>query len=110
MVPDESSETSTNKAQIMAQIDVAMGGHVAEKLVIGNEKISSGCGSDLQGATNYATQAVRQYGMFGDMIGYNSTDKQQTSEEYNAEVDKAVKRILDVSKVKRTNHTSVGLI
>lgn len=47
MVPDESAQTSMNKAQILAQIDVAMGGHVAEKLVIGHEKISSGCGSDL---------------------------------------------------------------
>ena len=35
MVPDESAQTSMNKAQILAQIDVAMGGHVAEKLVIG---------------------------------------------------------------------------
>lgn len=35
--------------------------------------------------------------MFGDMIGYNSTDKNQTSDEYNAEVDKAVKQILDES-------------
>ena len=97
MVPDESTETSTSKAQILAQIDVAMGGHVAEKLVIGNTKVSSGCGSDLQGATKYATEAVRKYGMFGDLIGYNSTDKCQASEDYNAEVDKAVKQILDVS-------------
>ena len=58
-MPDESYETSSNKAQMLAQIDVAMGGHVAEKLIIGNEKITSGCGSDLQGATNLATQAVR---------------------------------------------------
>jgi ATP-dependent Zn protease len=36
-----------NKAEILAQIDVAMGGHVAEKMIIGSEKISSGCGSDL---------------------------------------------------------------
>jgi ATP-dependent metalloprotease len=48
-----------NKAEILAQIDVAMGGHVAEKLIIGNDKISSGCGSDLQGATNLAVHAVR---------------------------------------------------
>ena len=54
-MPDESAETSSNKAQMLAQIDVAMGGHVAEKLIIGNEKITSGCGSDLQGATNLAT-------------------------------------------------------
>jgi ATP-dependent metalloprotease len=48
-----------------------MGGHVAEKLIIGERKISSGCGSDLQGATNLATYAVRQCGMFGDLVGYN---------------------------------------
>lgn len=59
MVPSESSQTSMNKAEILAQIDVAMGGHVAEKLIIGNDKISSGCGSDLQGATNLAVHAVR---------------------------------------------------
>ena len=54
-VPDESAETSSNKAQMLAQIDVAMGGHVAEKLVIGKEKITSGCGGDLQNATQLAT-------------------------------------------------------
>lgn len=54
MVPDESMMTSMNKRQFLAQIDVAMGGHVAEKLIIGNSKISSGCSSDLQGATNLA--------------------------------------------------------
>ncbi len=71
-----------------------MGGHVAEKLVIGNEKISSGCGSDLQGATNLATYAVRQCGMFGDLVGYNSTEAKDASDVYNAQVDAAVKQIL----------------
>lgn len=47
MVPGDDTEQSRNKAQILAHIDVAMGGHVAEKLLIGSEKISSGCGSDL---------------------------------------------------------------
>lgn len=42
---------SQNKDKILAEIDVAMGGHVAEKLIIGKDQISSGCGSDLQGAT-----------------------------------------------------------
>jgi ATP-dependent Zn protease len=45
MVPDDSS--STTKEKILADIDVAMGGHVAEKLIIGSGKITSGCGSDL---------------------------------------------------------------
>jgi ATP-dependent Zn protease len=31
----------------LADIDVAMGGHVAEKMIIGHEKVTSGCGGDL---------------------------------------------------------------
>ena len=35
--------------------------------------------------------------MFGDLVSYNSTDFQESSEEYNAKIDFAVKQILDVS-------------
>ena len=86
-----------NKSEILSQIDVAMGGHVAEKLIVGKELITSGCGSDLQGATKYATAAVRKYGMFGDQVGFATTDKKHASDEYNADVDRVVKQILDVS-------------
>jgi hypothetical protein len=34
--------------------------------------------------------------MFGDTSGYLSTDSEETSEKYNALVDKQVKEILDV--------------
>ena len=32
-------------------IDVAMGGHIAEKIFIGDEEITSGCSNDLSKAT-----------------------------------------------------------
>jgi ATP-dependent metalloprotease len=51
MVPDESAEIATTKEKVMASIDVAMGGHVAEELFIGSNNITNGCGSDLQKAT-----------------------------------------------------------
>ena len=35
-------------------IDSAMGGHVAEKLYIGENKVTSGCLGDLQGLTDMA--------------------------------------------------------
>lgn len=89
MMPSD-NESSQNKAEMLAMIDVAMGGHVAEMLFIGGKKISSGCGSDMHNATSIATQAVRKCGMFGDLIGYNSTNFDQSSEEYNAQVDKVV--------------------
>ena len=95
MVPDDS--VSTTKEKILADIDVAMGGHVAEKLIIGSSKVTSGCGGDLQGATDMAYRAVRMFGMFGEKTGYISADPDATSEKYNAMVDKEVKEILDVS-------------
>lgn len=49
MIPDDS--VSRTKEKILADIDVAMGGHVAEKLIIGDNKVTSGCGGDLNGAT-----------------------------------------------------------
>lgn len=38
MVPNESDMVSSTKDKILAEIDVAMGGHVAEKLVIGKKR------------------------------------------------------------------------
>jgi len=97
MIPDESEMLSMSKEKILAHVDVAMGGHVAERIFLGKESITSGCGSDLKSATNIAYQAVRRFGMFGEDVGYLSTEKEQSSEKYNAMVDKAVKKILDES-------------
>lgn len=97
MVPDESDSLSTTKQKVLAQIDVALGGHIAEKLFLGEKQITSGCGSDLQGASNIAYAAVRRFGMFGEEAGLISKDQQETSEAYNAKIDAEVKRILDES-------------
>ena len=47
MVPDESDEISMTKEKLLAQIDVAMGGHCAEELFIGSGNVTTGCSSDL---------------------------------------------------------------
>jgi ATP-dependent Zn protease len=96
MVPDESDMLSTTKEKVLANIDVAMGGHVAEKLFVGHEKVTTGCSSDLRGATNLAYEAVRRYGMFGEEAGYLSVDVKDVSQEHNAMIDEQVKKILDV--------------
>ena len=58
MVPSESDSLGINKVKVLANIDVAMGGHVAEELFIGHDGITSGAGNDLQKATEYAYRAV----------------------------------------------------
>jgi hypothetical protein len=44
-----------------------------------------------------AYRAVRRFGMFGTETGYLSTAPKDTSEEYNAHVDKYVTQLLEVS-------------
>lgn len=78
-MPDESDSLATTKEKVLANIDVAMGGHIAEKLFLGGEQITTGCGSDLKGATNLAYEAVRRYGMFGKDAGYLSVDVKDVS-------------------------------
>ena len=96
MVPSDNEMMSMSKEQILAHVDVAMGGHVAERLFCGKGAITSGCSSDLKGATDIAYQAVRRFGMFGETVGYISSGKADNSEKYNAKIDTEVKRILDV--------------
>lgn len=48
--------------------------------------------------------------MFGDQVGFATTDKRHASDEYNADVDKVVKQILDVSVSFVHNSISAGLI
>jgi ATP-dependent metalloprotease len=96
MQPDDSDSLATTKEKVLASIDVAMGGHIAEKLFIGIDKITTGCGSDLSGATSQAYNAVRRYGMFHENTSFAATSKDDTSQEFNAMVDEEVKLILDV--------------
>lgn len=98
MQPDEGDSHSTTKLKCLANIDTAMGGHVAEKLFIGKRKITTGCSSDLKGATDIAYQAVMRFGMFGEEVGYMSSSTDELSEEMKAKIDQKVKQILQESE------------
>lgn len=53
MVPKE-DKLSHTRGNILASIDVAMGGRAAEDIKFGKDNITSGCGSDLANATEMA--------------------------------------------------------
>lgn len=42
MIPDENEMLSLSKEKVLAHIDVAMGGHVAERIFLGKESVTSG--------------------------------------------------------------------
>ena len=66
-LPD-GDETSVSRQQMLARLDVCMGGRVAEELVFGPDKVTSGARSDLMQATNLARHMVAECGM-SDVVG-----------------------------------------
>lgn len=94
MLPEEDKYGQT-KEELLAFIDVAMGGRVAEELIYGNDDITTGCSSDLSKASQIAYEFVRSYGM-GDSKFLIASKKKDLSEATNYKIDQEVQQILKV--------------
>lgn len=89
-LPDK-DETSVNKTQLLARLDVCMGGRVAEELIFGQEYITTGASSDLHTATELAQYMVSTCGM-SDAIGPVYI-KERPSAEMQSRIDAEVVRL-----------------
>jgi len=101
MVPENDITSQTSK-EILAFIDVALGGRVAEELIYGDKKITTGCSSDISRATEMAYAYIRHYGMDKD-FSILSGGKDSFSEHYNSLVDERVNKLLS-SSLERTRN------
>jgi ATP-dependent metalloprotease len=59
----EMDRVSQTKSQMLAWIDVCMGGKVGERILNGEEAVTSGAASDISAATSTAFQMVASCGM-----------------------------------------------
>ena len=62
LLPD-SDQWSETKSELLAQMDVCMGGRVAEELIFGPDNITTGASSDFEQATQIAHLMVTKFGM-----------------------------------------------
>ncbi|KAI7734645.1 hypothetical protein M8C21_026333 [Ambrosia artemisiifolia] len=85
-------ETSVSKKQLLARLDVCMGGRVAEEIIFGSDYITTGASSDLQSATEIAQYMVSSYGM-SDAIGPVYL-KERPGSEMQARIDAEVVKLL----------------
>uniref|UniRef100_A0A8C3B4G4 ATP-dependent zinc metalloprotease YME1L1 n=1 Tax=Cyclopterus lumpus TaxID=8103 RepID=A0A8C3B4G4_CYCLU len=96
MLP-ENDRWSETRAQLLAQMDVSMGGRVAEELIFGDEYITTGASSDFDGATKIAKMMVTRFGM-SDKLGvmtYGDVTKQ--SPETQAVIEQEIRALLNDS-------------
>ncbi|KAJ7959294.1 ATP-dependent zinc metalloprotease FTSH protein [Quillaja saponaria] len=85
-------ETSISKKQLLARLDVCMGGRVAEELIFGPDHITTGASSDLNTATELAHYMVSSCGM-SDAIGPVHI-KERPSSEMQSRIDAEVVKLL----------------
>ena len=64
----EKDELNLTKKQLLAMLDVTMGGRVAEELIFGAENVTTGASGDFQQVSSTARMMVEQMG-FSEKIG-----------------------------------------
>jgi ATP-dependent metalloprotease len=95
MLP-EGDQTSQSYKEMLAYMDVSMGGRVAEELIFGKENVTSGASSDIQQATRIARNMVTKFG-FSDQVGIvfhgGNSGEESASSETRARIDAEVQRL-----------------
>jgi cell division protease FtsH len=90
----EADKISYLRDKMLADLAVSMGGRVAEELVFGHSKVSSGASSDIQHATKLARAMVTEWGMSDNLGPVLLRDKDEISEATAGAVDAEVQRIV----------------
>ena len=104
----ERDQLSITREKMYSDIAVAMGGRIAEELIFGHNKVTSGASSDIEMATKMAKNMVTRYGMSKELgplvyaeneeevfLGRSITRQQHMSEETANKVDFEVKKIVE---------------
>jgi len=104
----ERDQLSVTREKMYSDIAVAMGGRIAEEIIFGHDKVTSGASSDIDMATKMAKNMVTKWGMSKELgpiafaeneselfLGRSVTQTQNMSEETAKKVDGEVKKIVE---------------
>jgi cell division protease FtsH len=104
----ERDKLSMSLEQMTSRLAIMMGGRVAEELVFGREKVTSGAASDIEQATKLARMMVTRWGLseqlgtvaYGEnqdevFLGYQVARQQNVSEETSRKIDGEIKRLVE---------------
>jgi cell division protease FtsH len=104
----EGDRISLSREKLETDIAVAMGGRIAEEMIFGYDKVTSGASSDIKMATSIARSMVTEFGMsdklgplsYGEneqevFLGHSVTQTKVISEDTSNTIDQEVRRIVD---------------
>ena len=104
----EDDRLSMSLEKLQADLSVAMGGRVAEEIIFGDDKVTTGASSDIQQATNIARKMVMEWGYSDKLgtiryaqdqeevfLGHSVAQSKNMSEATANLVDAEVRRIVD---------------
>jgi len=104
----ERDSYSYHRDKMYANLAVAMGGRVAEEVIFGYDKVSSGASSDIQYATSLARDMVTRWGMSDALgplqyaepeeevfLGYSVNRSRQMSNETAQAIDKEIRKVVE---------------
>jgi cell division protease FtsH len=103
----ERDSYSYHRDKMLANLSVAMGGRVAEELIFGHDKVSSGASSDIQYATSLARNMVMRWGMSDKLgpllyeesqdgyLGMGSSQRTMMSDETAKLIDSEIRKLVD---------------
>jgi cell division protease FtsH len=103
----EQDKRFPNFAEFRDDLAMALGGYVVEKMIFGEDKVSTGPSSDLRNATKLARSMIMQYGMsknlgprtFGEheemvFLGREIHEERDYSDKTAEEIDEEIKRLI----------------
>jgi len=104
----ERDQLSMSLEQMTSRIAIMMGGRIAEELIFGKDKVTSGAANDIEQATKLARAMVTRWGFsdelgplaYGDneqelFLGHSVAQTQNVSEETARKIDKEVRRFVE---------------
>lgn len=109
----ERDQLSVTREKMFGDISVAMGGRIAEEMIFGYDKVTSGASSDIEMVTKMAKNMVTRYGMSDQLgpiayqeneeevfLGRSVSRQQNVSEETAKKIDAEVKKIVESGYVR----------
>eukprot|EP00002_Diphylleia_rotans_P025040 TRINITY_DN494_c0_g1_i2.p1 TRINITY_DN494_c0_g1~~TRINITY_DN494_c0_g1_i2.p1 ORF type:complete len:666 (-),score=151.13 TRINITY_DN494_c0_g1_i2:168-2165(-) len=94
----EKDETFITKEQLLARMDVCMGGRMAEEIIFGEQQITTGASSDIQQATRIARAMVERFGMSSLGTVDLSGNETAISPETMRKVETEIQLLVDTAK------------